>query len=557
MSPSDLNATEQAKATPNFIELPCVACGLPTQVSRHIKLRKPVLCEREECIQKRKKRAAAARASIDRPARTVSEDAERNEEKRVTRKTDVLSKPREGKKRPSYLKSAEHHVVVPYRPDHPEAPYGYDENDVPIRLPRPTFPLPDLPICPEPSCSGDYKTCGCSECKEKRRTEEIRKDWRKREEQVAQPAPLTPQERAEREREVLLPHARKYLLSGKETKLPELGPAFVSLREVLSISRETILEWFNRVIRKKVSPSVSAPPIFPPDYVALQASIDDCRQRILGLEKETEGMSAKLRSDLDDQDEREGKKRGATRRAYRAQFKRAITQIKAEIADLTNQKRRKTLPTFCIETIRFRYHILDEGKRPKGREFECSVQGNKLRVNNDEYMLLLKEVIQWPSYTEKILANRDLTFGDHLLMERRDNWLKHYEGVLALRESATKEDSKVENDIIQTAINSRWCAPPSQEVLKRYPWIMNASYEKEIPLEHGDTDFENELIIKTGGASIGGQIVGAGIDKSGRQRGLSSFHVPLNPTGEEQGASEHNEALESDAWENPEEFDPQ
>jgi hypothetical protein len=89
-----------------------------------------------------------------------------------------------------------------------------------------------------------------------------------------------------------------------------------------------------------------------------------------------------------------------------------------------------------------------------------------------------------------------------------------------------------ENEIIFQAI--RWgLVRPTNETIKKYPVLDRSDSGRP---EHDDSDLENQLIIKTGGAEIGASIYGAGTTWNGKKRGLSSFDNPVIHRGSDSGA---------------------
>jgi len=92
----------------------------------------------------------------------------------------------------------------------------------------------------------------------------------------------------------------------------------------------------------------------------------------------------------------------------------------------------------------------------------------------------------------------------------------------------------LENEIIFQAI--RWrLVQPIDQMIKKYPWLDQTTSGRP---EHYENDFEEGLIIKTGGASIGVTVYGAGKTWGGQQRQLSTFDRPVtNGNKSDSGAS--------------------
>jgi hypothetical protein len=87
-----------------------------------------------------------------------------------------------------------------------------------------------------------------------------------------------------------------------------------------------------------------------------------------------------------------------------------------------------------------------------------------------------------------------------------------------------------ENELVLQAIG--WgLIQPSRALLKKHP-TLTAYIDKDAAAMNADPeaesdDTENALILKTGGAQIGGQVYSAGKRWNGRQRSLSSFDGPI------------------------------
>jgi hypothetical protein len=90
----------------------------------------------------------------------------------------------------------------------------------------------------------------------------------------------------------------------------------------------------------------------------------------------------------------------------------------------------------------------------------------------------------------------------------------------------------LENEIILQAV--RWgLVQPTEEAIKKHPRLGQGTAEPEHPEKD---DPENQLIIKTGGSSIGASIYGAGTTWDGRQRQLSSFDNPVAHGNKDSGS---------------------
>ena len=355
-------------------------------------------------------------------------------------------------------------------------------------------------------------------------------------EEIAAPAPhLTGAEITARENDRLFAEMQKNFIGPwrqtQNTFLEKSDEADernnVCLRELLHLSVEEIVSWFDIVIRKQQTNL----PDGLPDVPLLKAKIAELRPRIVGLKEEFDSMSAKKRRDLDDQDEVEHKRRGVTRQLFKERFKREWVRCEKEIANLQNEMRRTTpVPLPPAEDV-----------------------------------------------IDLITRKRDFLFRDYpepaCVIHYEDSntkyhWADLYKGVLALQAPVNfSGDYKIENDVISRAIMTfiglnRLCPLPPDKILHRYPWITQTAplsryalkldddgiYER---LNAEDGEKENALIIKTGGAQIGGQIQGAGW-----RRQLSSFNLrPERFAGSSTLTPEENSYRESEDLAS-EDFDP-
>jgi uncharacterized OB-fold protein len=152
-----------------------------------------------------------------------------------------------------------------------------------------------------------------------------------------------------------------------------------------------------------------------------------------------------------------------------------------------------------------------------------------------------------------------------LITEGHCRWLDQPvdSGKLGGYESEVQEGSHpegfggFENFLIRAAIRAGVFTPDNlAEALKKHPWITWKDQAQAIETtsedEERDDSGEVALIKKTGGASIGGRVIGAGRTASGRQRPLNSFDKGGKLTGgEDQGGG----ADQSGNWSSDSESD--
>jgi hypothetical protein len=431
----------------------------------------------------------------------------------VPRIKNSLDKPKEGRRQPSYMKSVPYPLVE--NPANRAAPFGYDDNDRPI-LP-PSNPLPYTVVIrpqPEPECTNDRHNGTCAACQEAHRAENELREARER---VARRAELSAQERRERERAAQRPHYSPPV-EVKESK-------FICLRELLGISYDEILSWFPRVLRKKIE----VPP-YVPDKEGLQHKIDQARAQLKRIGGEWKQLSARVRG-------REFQKDGSPNPSYldpdmRAELKR---ELKREMA-----KENKTIS-------------------------ECRTEMYRTTAPLDP-----KAKVNELSWREEILRDRDFTFEDlfrhwYVVGDPNQRWTVVYKEAIASGLVGIWGRSRAENEVIQYAIQLRFCLPPSLEIQDKYPWIMRRftdifddGYSAQ---EENDSAQENKLVLKTGGDQIGGQIVGAGVrcnTSTGvfTKRAHWDFDKPLDAPNLNVSWTGEHDGADSEASENPEEFQP-
>lgn len=442
---------------------------------------------------------------------------ERDEDEEVNPEhSRIVLQPKEKRRQPSYIKSLPHSVVPT---SNPKAPFGYDENDNPIRLPADPnlYTIRVRPVPETQPCAPGHHNGSCSECKEMRLQAKARYENERQEyERPAQPKPLSESERQEQEREALLPHAKKFFFPTPDAdlrrKVDEIkDTSFVCFREVLGLSRDEILSWFD----KAVAPKVEEQPYIP-DSTNLQRSIDASRVAIVKLENEKKGMSAKLRGRqfLDNGDPDPSYLDTPTRNNYKAKFTREINRYQKMISECRNEMYRKTAP--------------------------------------DSHAIPIEEL----DWKERILRERDFKFDDFFSFH--PGWVQQYKDAAALQTFVIEEDD-TENLAIQLAIKLGYCPEPSLETQRRYPGIVRQRFED---FEDDESEVqESKLVRKTGGSQIGGQVVSVGwrwSKTTGKftHRAISNFDILQDRPGSGLGHSGGLDTADSDSWENPEDYDP-
>jgi hypothetical protein len=530
-----------------FIELPCVACGQPVQVRLDGRYKPPRLvasidnrlCKREECIRDREARQAEARRlnKLEKLPRIVSEDAERadgieseelqdtndiSQESRAEARADEakaidpdyegvpsnrvekLNKPQEGKQ-PRYLLTPSFPVI--YNPANEKAPYGYDENDRPIR------PLPDRTTATNPIiarkprssasevCDHGYMADLCATCAMRKKEYSRPNDESER---PVEPRPLTPEQLAEQEREFELrkkslerpkiipldigpeppptaPRAlhERYAQALREQQRdlrerakkanPEDWPTrkFVKLREELHLKRSDIIRLLDTVLVKKYTPPTretiaqdSTPEPIGQGYADYIAA---CRERMRTLEQEIETVTKKNWPN-------------ATDKWLRAERRKIQSQIRCNqngIRETENEMRRKPKP-------------------------QPDTQPEALAEKMDPNNCVLG------AYVGAVILQRNFVFGDVLFWP-----LIQLE---AIKKDHSKLSDKEENEIIKWGLFCGFIIPlPSPEVYEKCPWLrypVKSRWSSDTERDPDET--ENKLAIKTGGASYGGGITSAG-----------------------------------------------
>jgi hypothetical protein len=426
-------------------------------------------------------------------------------------------------KLPNYYRRAV--PLVPNLAD-PDAPYGRDDNHEPIR------PLPS-----EEQRQAEWieklknrppSVVTAEELFRQQEAERNRKIAQQESEKpvkavlskpAAEDEPPSPEEIQRKQREALLAANKNLFLPKEKVVHPsedsleyELGYSgprdwdrpYICLRDLLGLSREQILAWFDVVIAEKYV-DLPPEPLPPVDKELLNKIVADCRKAIEDIETEIKNRSVKVRG-------KELLKDGSPNPSY-----------------LDDEARRR----------------LNREDRAKIKKLEKQIQERK--NEKERKVPAPKSAPAAEGYIESIVRKRDFLFSDVLVHHKE--WMVTYGDVVNLQVAATHEVDVIENKVIQLALAvlpKSICPRPSDEMLEKYPWIKLKSLEgfDRVGRDYdNEAELENKYILKTGGGSIGARISAAGWrwipkDKSGghfTRRGLHNFNpgAPIGAGGEE------------------------
>jgi hypothetical protein len=553
--------------TEDRITVSCVSCGLDCSVLKGI--RTP-LCDRPECVEARDERKKQARATVPDLPREVSEDAARGLNNKgdvetfeglqqgvAKRKKSALStkkwplggvrknsldKPRSDRRadlrpssQPTFMKS----VPVPLVPSPDrEAPHGRDlKTDRPIGRMMPAGPISTYAPSPEPPPPPPQPSD-----QERARAEDLYAHERvavpppPKQPSFVRPAspkvipkPLPEISERDPEREQKLAEALRDQQADLRRKLramrPEdYGKQFISIIDVLGVSRENIVSWFDFLMAERIPPP---PTTMDDEYrAAIQLKIDALREekRLLG-EVVLKGKN-RTREFLRDGSYNPEYVPQDRLKELRRENKNERTKIDREIAKLENERHRKP-PTAEVAP--------------------------PLSVPNF-YTLRQLEHTSRVQRVNDILRDRGFTFGDWLNILG----LAPLEYKKIVTDKGDFRDRHWENKIIQNAIMVG-ILYPTEIVLKECPWI-SALREQDFFREEEDGTEESQLILKTGGAHSNSSICGGGLKwheptpngKGGyfTRRALHSLDADAY-----RGGNSNSSPSESDD-EDPEEYQP-
>ncbi len=313
---------------------------------------------------------------------------------------------------------------------------------------------------------------------------------------------------------------------------PKSKNVFVPLAELLGahirITSENILAWFGWYDTgyDTIMIHVSSPAVRTGNRVLDKARLDrlhsqltlvrqrvkDSEARLVELDGEHDGFSAKARPDLD----------AKTRNKYRAQIRRQreavdkdIIQRKSSIAQLMNEIKKANNPVNYID------EVISEKREQVRHPGPSFLEWSNTREDGRRDMPDLRK------YEEMLRGSDKKGWGrleNHIIREA----IRY--GVLCPLPEAWLEDTKLPFGCVDAAkliAASKHRISLDGITVIRYSLLDRGNRGSHVESEQDDP--ENALILKTGGAQIGGQVLGGRQTRTGLK--LESFNLDRKGSG--------------------------
>jgi len=459
-------------------------------------------------------------------------------------------------KQPRYLKSVPQHVVPS---NNPKAPWGFDENNNPIGMPVPkpsmvrsyvfAQPQPDRPRDPSKVCGG----CGQRLCRYCHPENNIQTD-------VLRGAPVTRALSSEvvealckKFREGSIDYASKsQTVSENETVPSPLVAPLIHYPTMFHLSLKDLVEYLNTVVEME---SFERFDYTQPKQKILKSS-RVIELQIGGLEKKL--AEAAARSNLLDQQILDSQNLIRTW---------SVHVMKLQV------KRGERAPDDILDSRTREKFKLEEKKIIKQLEAEKLELQRQSRTDKQRLADLQQRLATWGSGSNpddfveeypRVTQHNPKSFGDKFIVPEKDDFkgvlpngykygvgayiqlVYEYGDSLAAEKTIFKYWKHFENEVVLQAIGWRLIRPP-KKLFAAHPtltkYVNPALLTEEEHIDSDDT--ENALILKTGGAQIGGQVYSAGRRWDGTQRSLHSFDGPIGRgTGETVGDGDENHAAD-------------
>jgi hypothetical protein len=439
---------------------------------------------------------------VDSAVDDAAEKIVRETEKKTA---DRLAKPVE-KKQPAYIKSVAHPVVPSADP---EAPYGRDKNDKPILpgrsdqqilndlLGKEFLAHRDVELCEHKADRKYCLLCGTTNFKT---------------------VPVEPMDLEEQLRSLFGLTATTVSTSG-----PTERKKFAYYPEILGITRGQLIGLLNltigiepQAIKKKVLKSKSAITSKIAELERASARISELKQLIAKSEKLIESWSVHNMKLQVKRGERQPEDilDKPTREKFKREKKKNIEKYEQEKSDL-----QKLLRETDIEQLKQR--AASWGSSPDDFELVSTTENASIKFRD-------KFVYRDATSTHDI-DNNIAVLDSYIAFLNQYDLLKDVSR--RLRQFPELDVWRYfENEIVLRAIGYGLYRPTKQ-TFAEYPQL--TKYLNGAPVDDSEQDDpENKLILKTGGAQIGGSIYSAG-HRNGHQRPLESFdkHRPSGGPG--------------------------
>jgi hypothetical protein len=413
--------------------------------------------------------------------------------------TRMSARPITSAKQSVYLKSVAHPVVAS---SDLNAPFGFDENGRPIRLGRTdqeiAAELRDKPYLAPGGCSHGNNPeycllCGTANYRAKYPTESHRE--------------LSLIEEALR-------------LQGMRTQ-PAARDTFDYFPEILGITRRQLVGLLDlpvavehRNINRRVLKSPLSVDAKIKEIEKLVPNQIDRRKKLIAKSEECiRSFSKHIQKIQVKRGERN--EEDILDKATRERFKREERQRVARCNEVIKQLRKRQAN---VDTLKQR--LANWGSRPE--DYEIVHETEKVIVTFRDKFDLSKRYRE--DRPDDSVENYFAMLTEYTLLKDESRRFRKFPAVDRWR--------YFENEIVFQGIP--WgLVRPTNKTIKKYPVLDRSDTGRP---QRDDSDLENQLIIKTGGAEIGASIYGAGTAWDGRKRGLSSFDNPVIHRTSESGS---------------------
>ena len=426
---------------------------------------------------------------------------------------------------PRYLKT----VPAPAIPSsNPAAPYGYDENDRPIGVPTSL----GLGLAAPVKCECKLDTCSrCNPGPINRPNVHVKEaEDRKFANQTFIERPVVSESEAELRKqwgidvdvkEIFKPSKRHY--------------EFVDYAALFGLSRQDLVAYLDVIVDEEVIEDVCD---FTQSKIRTLKSSGPLQSEITSAENQITAAKDRIAEIKDEIAASEKMINGWSVRVMRAE----VALGKRQPDDVLDKSTRETFKR-------------EERQKISKLENERSGLREQIRTNEERLPELRERLANWKDDP----ANYDEEYPRttrHYPIRLRDKFRvppkEEFKGTLPLGheyglagyaqlvhewgngvDSLFKFWRQLENEIVLNCIG--WSLiRPSKALCKKHPTLMAYMHpdafkdEKDSDNEsHNDHEEERIYILKTGGASIGGQVYGGARSRSGRRQGLWSFDAPI------------------------------